>query len=341
LWMHHVKPQRVEWPTTNGNKPQSVSLAKEARPLLLPVTNYVLLRRFSAKEEPRRLIAAPFLANDYHYQWLGLENHLNYIYRRQGELKAEETLGLSALFNSALVDRYFRIVNGNTQVNAAELRVLPLPPLELIKQIGGDLLTWTETGGTVDIDAIIFSSLREYGYLSPDFPLIRETRISMGKIQEAQDILKILGLPPAQQNEISALTLLTLAQLSEGTPWSEAKRQSLRIHDILVEIKERYGREYAENTRETIRRQVIHQFEQAGIVGRNPDDPTLATNSPRTHYALSDAAIRTIRAYRSKNWEQAVRSFHESQGALFEIYQTEIPGHLIHFNGDRFLGSRV
>ena len=117
----------------------------------------------------------------------------------------------------------------------------------------------------------------------------------MGKIQEAQEILKTLGLPPAQQNEISALTLLVLAQLSETTPWIEAMPQSLRIHDMLSEIKARYGREYAENTRETIRRQVIHQFEQAGLVIRNPNAPGLATNSPRTHYTLSDAAIRTIR----------------------------------------------
>ncbi|MBI1880161.1 MAG: restriction endonuclease [Chloroflexi bacterium] len=143
----------------------------------------------------------------------------------------------------------------------------------------------------------------------------------MGKIQQAQEILKVLGLPPAQQNEISALTLLALAQLSEETPWSEAKRQSLRIHDILTEIKERYSREYAENTRETIRRQVIHQFEQAGLVTRNPDDPTLATNSPRTYYALSDAAIRAIRSYDVEEWQQAAQSFIETQGALFEIYQ--------------------
>jgi len=143
----------------------------------------------------------------------------------------------------------------------------------------------------------------------------------MGKVEQAQEILKTLGLPQAQRNEISALTLLVLAQLSEETPWRQARRQSLRIHDILIAIKDRYGREYAENTRETVRRQVIHQFEQAGLVVRNPDNPALPTNSPRTHYALSDAAIRTIRAYQSKGWQQAVQSFLETQGALLEIYQ--------------------
>jgi hypothetical protein len=138
-----------------------------------------------------------------------------------------------------------------------------------------------------------------------------------------------LGLPPAQQNEISALTLLALAQLSEDTPWSEAECHSLRIHDILTEIKERYGREYAENTRETVRRRVIHQFEQAGIVLRNPDDLSLATNSPLTHYALSEVALKAIRAYGSDQWGKAVRTFTDSVGTLMEVYQRKRDQHKI------------
>lgn len=329
LWMQNVKAQQVEWPVANGNKLQGIVLSEETKPLLVPTVNYVLLRRFSAKEEPRRLITAPFLANEYNCQWIGLENHLNYIYKKRGHLEIEVAIGLSTLYNSALIDRYFRIVNGNTQVNAAELRALPLPPLELIKQIGREVLSKSKSHAPIDIETIVFSALLEANYLPPDLPIIRETRITMGKIQEAQEILVALGLPPAQQNEISALTLLVLAQLSEETPWSEAKRQSLRIHDILIEIKVHFGREYAENTRETIRRQVIHQFEQAGLVFRNPDDPTLATNSPRTHYALSDAAIRTIRNYGSEEWLKAVESFLNTQVSLFEIYQKSREQHKV------------
>ncbi|MFQ5612223.1 MAG: BsuBI/PstI family type II restriction endonuclease [Anaerolineae bacterium] len=320
MWMQNVKPQRIQWPVSKGNKPQGISLEPEARSLLVPSENYVLLRRFSAKEGARRLIAAPLLANRLPHQWVGLENHLNYIYKIRGHLEIEEAYGLSGLFNSALMDRYFRISNGNTQVNAAELQAMPLPSMEAISQIGQQLVA-EENNRSTDVDSIVFAVLRKSGYLPADFPTIRETRIRMGKIQEAQEVLKALNLPSAQQNEISALTLLVLAQLSEETPWSEAKRQSLRIHDMLLEIKGRYGREYAENTRETIRRQVIHQFEQASIVVRNPDEPTLPTNSPRTHYALSDAAIRTIRKYKSEGWADAVQSFIESQGALFEIYR--------------------
>ena len=157
--------------------------------------------------------------------------------------------------------------------------------------------------------------------LYPNDSAIKEAGKTVEKMQEAQEILRALGLPPAQQNEISALTLLALAQLSENTPWNEARRQSLRIHDILTEIKERYGREYAENTRETIRRQVIHQFEQAGVVIRNPHDLSLPTNSPHTHYALSEVALDAIRAYRSSRWTQAVQKFIDSAGTLIELYE--------------------
>lgn len=329
LWMQNIKAQQVEWPLSNGNKSQGLVLEEETKSLLTPAANYVLLRRFSAKEEARRLIAAPFLAERFNYQWVGLENHLNYIYKKQGHLEMEVAVGLSTLLNSALIDRYFRLVNGNTQVNAAELRALPLPPLELIKQIGHEVTSEGKNQASVDIETIVFSLLRQANYLPPDFPMIRETRITMGKIQEAQEFLKALGLPLAQQNEISALTLLVLAQLSEETPWSEAKRQSLRVHDMLLEIKTRYGREYAENTRETIRRQVLHQFEQAGLVFRNPDDPTLATNSPRTHYALSDAGIRTLRNYGSAEWPEALQAFTHAQGTLVEIYQKSREQHKV------------
>ncbi len=143
----------------------------------------------------------------------------------------------------------------------------------------------------------------------------------MSKIDEAQQLLQMFGLPLAQRNEIAALTLLVLAQLSEETPWNEAQQRSLRIHDMLSEMRARYNRGYAENTRETVRRQVLHQFEQAGVVVRNPDEPKLATNSPRTHYALSDLAVRTIRAYGTQAWEEAHAVFVQTSGSLLEMYQ--------------------
>jgi adenine-specific DNA-methyltransferase len=325
LWMYHVSAQLITWPIKRGNKSQAIAKTASGNGLLLPAHNYVLTRRFSAKEERRRLIAAPFLRQAYEYDTIGLENHLNFIYGVQGELEVTDVLGLSALLNSALIDRYFRISNGNTQVNAIELRALPLPDIGVIRRIGHEI---TEVN-VACMDDLVFSVLRETGYLPDDFPTIQETRYSMGKIQEAQEILKALGLPRPQQNEISALTLLVLAQLSEDTPWMQATQRSLRIHDILLEIQTRYGRQYAENTRETIRRQVIHQFIQAGLVLRNPDDLTLSTNSPRSHYALSIPALETIQAYDSPAWPDAAQAFLENQRALIETYHLQREQHRV------------
>jgi len=152
LWMQNVQAQTIEWPVARGNKPQAISLEANARKLLVPLKNYVLLRRFSAKEERRRLVAAPLLVHGLscQCQQIGLENHLNYVYREDGNLTNEEAVGLAALFNSGLIDRYFRIVNGNTQVNATELRALSLPPLDVIRRIGRAMIA---AGKTADLES--------------------------------------------------------------------------------------------------------------------------------------------------------------------------------------------
>jgi adenine-specific DNA-methyltransferase len=135
LRMNHVRRMQVSWPL-GQHKPEYVKHVKAALPLLVPNRNYVLLRRFSAKEEVRRLVAGPYLARVYSVSMLGLENHLNYIYRPGGSLTEEEAFGLAALFNSSLLDGYFRASNGNTQVSATELRAMPLPTEETIIEIG-------------------------------------------------------------------------------------------------------------------------------------------------------------------------------------------------------------
>ena len=160
----------------------------------------------------------------------------------------------------------------------------------------------------------------------------------MGRIAEAQAILAELGLPSAQQNEMAALTLLALAQVAEDTPWPQATRPSLRIHDILGEIERLYGRSYAENTRETVRRQVIHQFVQAGLVVRNPDDPSLPTNSPLTHYALTGEVLNVLHQFGMENWADAVAVFIADRGALLARYQrrTEIHRVPLTVNGQAY-----
>jgi adenine-specific DNA-methyltransferase len=132
LWMQNVKPMRCVWPVRHKSQYIRIDGADK---LLLPNKSYVILRRFSAKEERQRLTAAPYLA-DLDTPFIGIENHLNYIYRPGGDLSPEETRGLAALLNSNLMDMYFRRFSGNTQVSATELRALPLPPLEMIVELG-------------------------------------------------------------------------------------------------------------------------------------------------------------------------------------------------------------
>lgn len=133
LWMNHVRGMEVVWPL---HCPKPEYIARTAQPLLVPSRNYVLIRRFSAKEEVRRLTAAPFIAADFTVPEIGLENHLNYIHRPGGQLSEDEAWGLAALYNSRLLDTWFRAINGNTQVNATDLRAMPLPERETIAALG-------------------------------------------------------------------------------------------------------------------------------------------------------------------------------------------------------------
>jgi type II restriction enzyme len=146
----------------------------------------------------------------------------------------------------------------------------------------------------------------------------------MAKIEEAQQILQALGLPPAQRNEMSALTLLALCNLRPDDDWKKAAGQSVTVtKGIMAFVAREYGKTYAPNTRETFRRQVLHQFVQAGIAVYDPNDPALPTNSPRAHYALSEAALATIKTYRTRRWKAAVKQFLAQQGSLLTMYQKQ------------------
>lgn len=145
----------------------------------------------------------------------------------------------------------------------------------------------------------------------------------MSKIDEAQEILKAFGLPPSQQNEMSALTLLALCDMKEEKHWSESSRKSLGVtKGIMSFVNEYYksNQPYAPNTRETFRRQVLHQFVQARVVNYNPDIPDLPVNSPRAHYAISKEALNVIRSYDSADWDDNLSKFISSVGKLSEIY---------------------
>jgi adenine-specific DNA-methyltransferase len=149
LWMQHIKQQRVLWPI---NKKREFIRASAANAwMLVPNLPMVLMRRFSPKEDERRCTAAAYVG-ELPGATLGLENHLNYIYRPGGMMSRDEVQGLAALLSSRAVDAHFRALAGTTQVNATELRKLPLPPMSVICRIGRAL---PAVPTLVEIDAVV------------------------------------------------------------------------------------------------------------------------------------------------------------------------------------------
>jgi adenine-specific DNA-methyltransferase len=136
LFPHNVKPFETVWPIRQRRKPCAFRNCAASRRLLLPTKNYVLLKRVTAKEERRRLTAGCFLGMQQSDDFVALENHLNYVYHGNRELSEDEVFGIAALLNSALFDRYFRLLSGSTQVNATELRTLRFPPLDAVETLG-------------------------------------------------------------------------------------------------------------------------------------------------------------------------------------------------------------
>ncbi len=113
---------------------------------VIPYKSYVLIRRFTAKEDQSRLLAAVLKPNQFSTKFLAFENHINYIYKANGELTEDEAYGLAGLFNSRLYDSYFRALSGNTQVNANEIKYIKLPPANIIKNIGNSIKSSGCTG---------------------------------------------------------------------------------------------------------------------------------------------------------------------------------------------------
>jgi adenine-specific DNA-methyltransferase len=136
LWMHNMQDMEVVWPLKKSRKASAIRACEGTMPLLLPVKNYVLVKRFSSKEQKRRLYASVLLQSGFPYEIVGIENHVNYIHRPNGNLSVYEAFGIAAILNTALVDNFFRSLNGNTQVNATDIRSLPFPSIEDIRKIG-------------------------------------------------------------------------------------------------------------------------------------------------------------------------------------------------------------
>lgn len=141
----------------------------------------------------------------------------------------------------------------------------------------------------------------------------------MSKIEEARTFLKELQVPVRQQSDICCLTLLAMANVKENDSWQNATNNWIRIHDVIAYIKYNYDIEYAENSRETFRKQAMHHFRNAAFIEDNGN----ATNSPNYRYRLTDEMLSLLQSYKTKNWSRTKQYFLDSHETLVDIYASK------------------
>lgn len=156
----------------------------------------------------------------------------------------------------------------------------------------------------------------------------------MNKLDEAREILKEIGMPKSQQSDLCAYTLLALLQLEENQKWDKATNEYIRIHDIMEFIKEKYNIVYAENSRETFRKQALHHFRIATII----EDNAKPTNSPNYRYRVTIEALNLIKSYKTTKWKSEKERYLKKHEKLISIYEnkrklTKMP---IIINGEEF-----
>lgn len=156
----------------------------------------------------------------------------------------------------------------------------------------------------------------------------------MDNIERMQSLLALLDVPKKQQSELCAYTLLAMASLNKRTSWNNAKGEWMRIHDIIDFIGRAYGRNYAENSRETIRKQAIHHFRTAAFI----EDNGMSTNSPNYRYRLTADFLSVIRSGGSKTVVGNFLSKHESLVHKYVVKRRllQVPitvnGQILHFS---------
>jgi adenine-specific DNA-methyltransferase len=313
IYPGHFKKGFIEWPKQLKGKPNAIDKVPETENLLVPPGVYVLVKRFSTKEERKRVVAALYDSELVYKGMVGFENHLNYFHINGRGLSRSLAKGLAVFLNSTLVDSYFRQFSGHTQVNATDLRKLKYPSKDELETLGsmiGDSIF--EQNEIDNVMEEVLTSMSEKTELDPIG--------AMKRIEEAIGILRDLGLPRAQVNERSALTLLALLDMGPETLWSQASPALRGISEMMSFFKEHYGKEYAPNTRETVRRFTVHQFIQAGFVIQNPDDPHRPTNSPNNCYQISQSLLNVLRAYGTADWDRKLREYLASLPTLADKY---------------------
>ena len=141
----------------------------------------------------------------------------------------------------------------------------------------------------------------------------------MNKLEQAIELLKDLDMPEKQQSELCAYCILALADIKEESNWTDAQNKWIKIHDIIQFLATHYKKTYAENSRETIRKQAMHAFKQAALV----EDNGKATNSPNYCYRLTEESIQLFRSFKTDSFDINLRKFLEIHSSLVQKYESK------------------
>jgi adenine-specific DNA-methyltransferase len=166
IYPSHFSEGYVQWPKPYGKKPNSLARDSATDSLLVPRGMYVLVKRFSSKEERRRVVAALYDPEKVNAEAVAFENHLNYYHRNGKGLEVNIAKGLAAFLNSTMVDNHFRRFSGHTQVNATDLRSLSYPEKEILERIGESFVD-LPTDQSV-IDALVDKGINGTGTIRTD-----------------------------------------------------------------------------------------------------------------------------------------------------------------------------
>ncbi len=150
LYPCHFNGGTVHWPKPDARKPNAILDNEETRRWLVRSGIYLLTKRFTSKEERRRLVACLFDPKDLDARWLGFENHLNYFHENGHGLERNLAVGLFAFLNSTIVDQYFRRFSGHTQVNATDLRKLVYPDRQTLQAMGKEIQELDQPQAAID-----------------------------------------------------------------------------------------------------------------------------------------------------------------------------------------------
>lgn len=140
------------------------------------------------------------------------------------------------------------------------------------------------------------------------------------RIAEALSILKALGMPNEQLNDRTAICLLALLDLPPKRRWDDAKNPMLGIRAILDFAREKLGKNYAENTRESVRKHSVKQLVSAGVLLHNPDKPDRAVNSSENCYQIEEHALALLKQFGSKTWDSSLETYLAAHGTLAAQY---------------------